>query len=69
MELFVMGTPEMIEDDEPDILLPEQYNELRRRCHQLRGEMRLMFAVLEGCDSLLSPSHERHWPAAQEAFL
>ena len=32
---------------EPDILLPEQYNELRRRRHELDGELKLMFAVLE----------------------
>ena len=38
---------EMIEGYSPDILLPEQYNELRRRRHELRGELKLMFAVLE----------------------
>jgi hypothetical protein len=47
MELFVMDTLEMIQGDEPDILLPEQYNDLRRRRHEQRGELRLMFAVLE----------------------
>ena len=31
----------------PDILLPAQYNELRRRSHELQGELKLMFAVLE----------------------
>jgi hypothetical protein len=46
MELFVR-TGEMTQDDESDILLPEQYNDLRRRHHELRGELRLMFAVLE----------------------
>ena len=46
MEL-VERMEEMIEGFSPDILLPEQYNELRRRRHELRGELKLMFAVLE----------------------
>jgi len=46
MKLFV-GTLEMIQGDEPNILLPEQYSDLRRRRHELRGELGLMFAVLE----------------------
>jgi|SRR5580700_4097288 hypothetical protein len=46
MELFVR-TGEMTQDDEWDILLAEQYNDLRRRHHELRAELRLMFAVLE----------------------
>jgi len=40
-------TNDSTQDDESDILLPEQYNELERRCHELPGELRLMFAVLE----------------------
>jgi hypothetical protein len=46
MEL-VERMEELIEGYEPDILLPEQYNELRRRRHELQGELKLMFAVLE----------------------
>jgi hypothetical protein len=46
MEL-VERMEEMIQGFEPDILLPEQYNELRRRRHELQGELKLMFAVLE----------------------
>lgn len=46
MEL-VERMEELIEGYQPDILLPEQYNELRRRRHELRGELKLMFAVLE----------------------
>jgi hypothetical protein len=38
---------EMVQGYEPDILLPAQYNELRRRRHELQGELKLMFAVLE----------------------
>ena len=38
---------EMVQGYEPDILLPAQYNELRRRSHELQGELKLMFAVLE----------------------
>jgi hypothetical protein len=39
---------ELFEDtDNYDILLPEQYNQLLRRGHDLPGELRLMFAVLE----------------------
>jgi hypothetical protein len=38
---------ELIDSYQPDILLPEQYNDLRRRHHELRGELKLMFAVLE----------------------
>lgn len=46
MEL-VERMEEMIGGHEQDILLPEQYNELRRRRHELQGEIKLMFAVLE----------------------
>jgi hypothetical protein len=46
MEL-VERMEELIEGYSPDVLLPEQYNELRRRRHELRGELKLMFAVLE----------------------
>ena len=46
MEL-VERMEEMVQGYEPDILLPEQYNELRRRRHELCGEFKLMFAVLE----------------------
>lgn len=39
---------EMLRDNyQPDILLPEQYNVLRRSHHELDGERRLMLAVLE----------------------
>ena len=38
---------EMVQGYEPEILLPEQYNELRRRRDELQGELKLMFAVLE----------------------
>ena len=40
-------TSDSTQDDAPDILLPQQHNELQRRCHELPGELRLMFAVLE----------------------
>ncbi|MGO9058403.1 MAG: hypothetical protein ACLQU2_13620 [Candidatus Binataceae bacterium] len=46
MEL-VERMEELIDGYQPDILLPEQYNELRRRRHELTGELKLMFAVLE----------------------
>lgn len=46
MEL-VERMEELIDGYSPDILLPEQYNELRRRRHELTGELKLMFAVLE----------------------
>lgn len=46
MEL-VERMEEMIEGYQPDILLPEQYYDLRRCRHELRGELKLMFAVLE----------------------
>jgi hypothetical protein len=46
MEL-VERMEEMIDGYAPDILLPEQFNELRRRRHELTGELKLMFAVLE----------------------
>ena len=46
MEL-VERMEELIDGYSPDILLPEQYNEMRRRRHELRGELKLMFAVLE----------------------
>jgi hypothetical protein len=38
---------ELLHGYQPDILLPEQYYELRRRRHELHGELKLMFAVLE----------------------
>lgn len=37
----------MIDGYQPDILLPEQYNGLRRRHHESPGEIKLMCAVLE----------------------
>src|SRR5215469_14521143 len=40
-------TSDSTQDDAPDILLPQQHNELQRRCHELPGELRLMLAVLE----------------------
>ena len=46
MELFV-PTVEKTQDNECGILLPGQYNDLCRRRHQLQGELKLMFAVLE----------------------
>ena len=66
MEL-VERMEEMIEGYEPDILLPEQYNELRRRRHELQGELKLMFAVLE--DAIHCYLHHMNAKSRQRRIL
>ncbi len=66
MEL-VERMEELIEGYEPDILLPEQYNELRRRRHELQGELKLMFAVLE--DAIHCYLHHMNAKSRQRRIL
>jgi hypothetical protein len=66
MEL-VERIEELIEGYEPDILLPEQYNELRRRRHELQGELKLMFAVLE--DAIHCYLHHMNAKSRQRRIL
>ncbi|HKD66379.1 MAG TPA: hypothetical protein VKB84_06025 [Candidatus Binataceae bacterium] len=66
MEL-VERMEEMIQGYEPDILLPEQYNELRRRRHELQGELKLMFAVLE--DAIHCYLHHMNAKSRQRRIL
>jgi hypothetical protein len=44
---FVERMEELIDGYQPDIMLPEQYNELIRRHHESSGELKLLVAVLE----------------------
>lgn len=66
MEL-VERMEELIEGYEPDILLPEQYNELRRRRDELHGELKLMFAVLE--DAIYCYLHHVNAKSRQRRIL
>jgi hypothetical protein len=66
MEL-VERMEEMIDGYAPDILLPEQFNELRRRRHELTGELRLMFAVLE--DAIHCYLHHMNAKSRQRRIL
>jgi hypothetical protein len=66
MEL-VERMEEMIDGYAPDILLPEQFNELRRRRHELGGELKLMFAVLE--DAIHCYLHHMNAKSRQRRIL
>ena len=58
---------EMVQGYQPDILLPAQYNELRRRSDELQGELKLMFAVLE--DAIHCYLHHMNAKSRQRKIL